>query len=63
VSEPITVRGEGGGIFRMTLPLHPAIQARMDAGEITRVNEDGSPWTGEDAPKPRRGRPPAKPKQ
>lgn len=51
MAETIHVRGEGGGIFRMMLPLHPAIQQRMDAGAIVRVNEDGSPL-GEPSAKP-----------
>jgi hypothetical protein len=45
MAETIHVRGEGGGIFPMELPLHPAIQQRCDQGALTRVNEDGTPWT------------------
>jgi hypothetical protein len=57
--EVIHVRGEGGGVWPMDLPLSPPIQQRFDRGELVRVNEDGSAWTEQpDAPKPRRGRPP-----
>jgi hypothetical protein len=55
VSGTIHVLGEGGGIFEMSLPLHPSIQARFDAGDIVQVNPDGSPYT-EEAPRPRRRR-------
>jgi hypothetical protein len=47
--------GEGGGVWEMSLPLHPTIQARFDAGDIVQVNPDGSPYT-EEAPVPRRRR-------
>lgn len=45
MAEQIWVRGEGGGIFQMSLPLSPYIQQRFDAGDLERVNEDGTPWT------------------
>lgn len=54
MAEVIHVRGEGGGVWPMDLPLSPPIQQRFDRGELTRVNEDGTPYTE----KPRRGRPP-----
>lgn len=42
--ETIYVRGEGGAIIAMDLPLPEAIQERFDRGLIRRVNEDGSPY-------------------
>ena len=39
----IFIRGEGGGIHKLDLPLHEAIAGRMRSGHIQRVNEDGSP--------------------
>lgn len=55
MSGTIYVQGEGGGVWEMSLPLHPNIQARFDSGDIVQVNADGSPYTGE-APRPRRPR-------
>ena len=48
MTEPTTiyVRGEGGGIHAMDLPLHESIQQRLTAGQLARVNQDGSPYTG-----------------
>ncbi len=43
------IRGEGGGINRMAPPLGEGIAARLRAGSLVRVNEDGSTWNG-DAP-------------
>jgi hypothetical protein len=43
VADTIHVRGEGGTIFEMGLPLPPGVQQRLDAGAITRVNADGTP--------------------
>lgn len=45
MAETIYVRGEGGGIFAMDLPLPEAIADRLTKGLIRRVNEDGSPYT------------------
>ena len=45
MAESIYVRGEGGSIILMGLPLHPEIQKRFDVGLIVRVCRDGSPWT------------------
>jgi len=45
MAESIYVRGEGGSIIMMDLPLPEAIQLRVDAGAIVRVNEDGSAWS------------------
>jgi hypothetical protein len=41
-------RTEGGSVILMDLPLPDVIQQRVDAGLITRVNPDGTPWTGDD---------------
>jgi len=45
VADTIHVRGEGGTIFEMDLPLPKGVQQRLDAGAIVRVNADGSPVT------------------
>ncbi|WP_206302993.1 hypothetical protein [Streptomyces sp. WAC 01529] len=47
----IHVRGEGGQVIEMDLPLPDAIQDRLTKGLIRRVNADGSPYTGS-APHP-----------
>lgn len=59
--EVIHLRGSGGAVWEMTLPLHEQIAKRYEAGELTRVNADGSPWAepGE-APAPRKPRSRAK---
>lgn len=44
MAESIHVRGEGGTIFEMGLPLPAGVQQRLDAGALTRVNPDGSPY-------------------
>lgn len=46
MAETIHVRGEGGVIFAMDLPLPEGIAERYERGLITRVNEDGSPYAG-----------------
>ena len=46
--EHIFVRGEGGFIFKMDLPVSEPIAERMAQGRIVRVNADGSEWV--DAP-------------
>jgi hypothetical protein len=38
------MRGEGGAVFEMTLPLDPNIEQRYLNGDIQRVNPDGTPW-------------------
>ena len=43
--ETIHVRGEGGIIWEMDLPLRPDHEARLKAGLMQRVNPDGTPWT------------------
>ena len=46
MAETIYVRGEGGAIFVMDLPLPEAIADRLDKGQIKRVDSDGSPYSG-----------------
>ncbi|GAA3854238.1 hypothetical protein GCM10023084_05540 [Streptomyces lacrimifluminis] len=53
MAETIYVRGEGGAIIAMDLPLPEAIQERFDRGLIQRVNEDGTPYAVAPAPKPK----------
>ncbi|PRB01757.1 hypothetical protein [Microbacterium sp. MYb64] len=46
----IFVRGEGGTVFKLDLPLHETIEQRLHRGYLTRVaNADGGVYTGEDA--------------
>lgn len=46
--ESIFVRGEGGSIFKLDLPLHETIADRLAKGYIVRVqNEDGDPYVPE----------------
>jgi hypothetical protein len=47
MAETIHVRGEGGGIHAMDLPLPEAIAERLTKGLLTRVNADGSPYAPE----------------
>jgi hypothetical protein len=42
----IHVRGEGGQVIKMDLPLPESIQDRLTKGLIRRVNADGSPYNG-----------------
>lgn len=44
MAETIYVRGEGGGIHAMDLPLPEPIAERLRKGMLQRVNEDGSPY-------------------
>jgi hypothetical protein len=46
MAETIHVRGEGGGVHAMDLPLPEPIQQRLATGQLTRVNPDGSSYTG-----------------
>lgn len=53
MADTIHVRGEGGMVIAMDLPLPGDIEKRMVRGQIVRVNPDGSPYTGpaaDDAP-------------
>jgi hypothetical protein len=47
MAETIYVRGEGGGIHAMDLPLPEPIQERLTKGMLQRVNEDGTPYIEE----------------
>ncbi|MCG6499458.1 hypothetical protein [Kitasatospora sp. A2-31] len=42
--DTIHVRGEGGMVIAMDLPLPEPIAERLVKGQLTRVNEDGSPY-------------------
>jgi hypothetical protein len=42
MADQVFIRGEGGSVFIMDLPLHEAIEDRLRKGYLTRVNEDGS---------------------
>lgn len=44
MAETIYLRGEGGGIHAMDLPLPEPIQERLTKGMLQRVNEDGTPY-------------------
>ncbi|MFD9905628.1 hypothetical protein [Streptomyces sp. NPDC059063] len=50
MAETIYLRGEGGGIHAMDLPLHESIQQRLERGQLRRVNADGTPLTAPPAP-------------
>jgi hypothetical protein len=50
MADTIHVRGEGGQIIEMTLPLPEPIADRLTKGQLRRVNADGSPYTGLDEP-------------
>lgn len=39
MSEVIRVRGEGGAVFAMQLPLCPHIERRIESGDITVLEE------------------------
>lgn len=58
MDETIHVRGEGGVVWAMTLPLPDGIAQRLASGALTRVNEDGSPYE-QPTPQPQDA-PPAK---
>lgn len=49
-ADVIHVLGEGGTVFALALPLHESIADRLARGHLTRVNEDGTPWTGDADP-------------
>lgn len=55
------IRGEGGDIIPMDLPLGEGIPGRLASGALVRVNPDGSPYEepASDAP----AKAPAKPKR
>ena len=45
--DTIHVRGEGGMVIAMDLPLPDHIDERLAKGLLQRVNTDGTPYTGE----------------
>ena len=55
MAETIHVRGEGGAIFAMDLPLPEGIADRFKSGLLVRVNADGSPHAGAPAAEPPAG--------
>lgn len=52
MAESIYIRGEGGSIIKMDLPLPEAIEGRLLRGHLHRVNENGDPYTGEPPVRP-----------
>lgn len=48
MSEQMWIRGENGTLHVFSVPLHPGIASRLAKGDLVRVNEDGSLWTGAD---------------
>lgn len=52
MTETIHVRGEGGAVIAMDLPLPEPIQERFDRGQLVRVHSDGSPYYPAQAPPP-----------
>jgi hypothetical protein len=41
----VFIRGEGGSIFKLDLPLHESIEERLAKGYLTRVaNAEGDPY-------------------
>lgn len=63
MAETIHVRGEGGHIFTMDVPLPEGIADRYERGLLVRVNADGSPYAGAptSAPLPEPQAPPEDP--
>ena len=49
MAETIYVRGEGGAVIAMDLPLPEGIAERYERGLLRRVNPDGSPYQGSPA--------------
>ncbi|MCP3758209.1 hypothetical protein [Streptomyces sp. TBY4] len=45
MAETIYVRGEGGMVIAMDLPLPESIAERYERGQLARVHSDGSPYT------------------
>lgn len=44
MSDVVYMRGQGGAVWEMTLPLQPAIARQYEAGDLERVNPDGAPY-------------------
>lgn len=45
MADTIYVRGEGGTVFEMDLPLPSGAAQRLERGDMQRVNADGTPYT------------------
>lgn len=43
--EHVYIRGEGGSVFKLDLPLHETITDKLVKGTVQRVNADGSLYT------------------
>ncbi|PWG08773.1 hypothetical protein DF268_35990 [Streptomyces sp. V2] len=52
MAETIYVRGEGGAVIAMDLPLPEGIAERYERGQLVRVHSDGSPYYGAPTPRP-----------
>ncbi|MGP3686527.1 hypothetical protein ACTVZO_17775 [Streptomyces sp. IBSNAI002] len=50
MAETIYVRGEGGAVIAMDLPLPESIAERYERGQLVRVHSDGSPYGQPPAP-------------
>lgn len=48
--QTIHVRGEGGAVIAMDLPLPEGIAERFERGQLVRVHADGSPYHGPPVP-------------
>lgn len=55
MAEQMWVLGENGMLHVFDLPLPPGIQHRLDRGDLSRVNEDGTPWERQTELEPPRG--------
>jgi hypothetical protein len=49
IVKTVWLRGEGGAVFRMALPLAPDYTKQLRKGMLRQVNEDGTAYTGSDA--------------
>jgi len=54
MAETIYVRGEGGQIIAMDLPLPEHLEERLTSGRIRRVHEDGKPYREDEDATPAR---------
>lgn len=57
----IFIKGEGGGIFQLSLPLHETIEDKLRKGLVTRVDQDGNPFVQVEGEDPVPGLPDARP--
>jgi hypothetical protein len=48
MGDTVYIRGEGGSVFKLDLPLHEAIEDKLRKGLVHRVNADGTAHTGDD---------------